>query len=914
MKQLLASRRFVFKALLAVGLLLPFMSSSKDAPVFVRKVEGISEYSLSNGLQILLIPDASQSNMVVNIVYKVGSRHEGYGETGMAHLLEHMLFKSTKNLGDIKKMLSDKGGNANGTTWYDRTNYYEIFPSSEENLKWSIQMEADRMVNATILQSDLDKEFSVVRNEFEIGENEPGSILMERILSTAYLWHNYGNSTIGSREDIERVKADRLRVFYRKYYQPDNATLIVAGKFDSQKALQYIGEYFSVIPRPERVIEKTYTVEPAQDGERYVELKRAGDVQYIGAAYHASALADEDYPAMDVLAEILQADPSGYLYKAMVETRKAASIYCYQQTLHDPGFMYFGVEVPKDKSLDSARTAFVKALDAIATTDYTEADLQRGKAKVVKQVEDITNNTVYFAINLTEIIGAGDYRLWPLYRDRVDGVKLSDVKRVAARYFRPNNRTLGIFLPSGNEERVKPEEFDDERIASLAAAVKGKAVVDTIKDFEASIRNVKANMNSRTLSNGFRYSFVRKPVKGGKVNATVIVLMGDEKSLSGKREVAALTASLLKAGTSTMSKEKIQDKLDSLKSSVYFQASGQRLYVYISSYVNNLDAVLAIVKDCMRNPAFPQEELDKTKMEYKSSFESQLNDPQSIAFTQLSRHTESYPKEDIRYSPSPQERIADQGAVTLAQIRDFHAGFYGTGNACATMVGDLDSVTVGRLMESAFGGWTSKVPFTMCLPVYEPSAKYSERIETPDKENGAFACGLNIRMSRRDPDFPALMMANEMLGSGGFLTSRIPTRLREKEGISYGAGSFLDVPVLTDAASWGGYAFYNPKMVDKVDMAFREEIARAVDSGFTAAELKSSITSWRNERNTSLGTDSYIINLVNSWMLTGLPIEDFDELERKVDSLTVEQVNAAAKKYILPEKMVFIFAGDFKKK
>jgi zinc protease len=158
-----------------------------ENPKFVSSIEGIKEFSLSNGLQVLLIPDASQSNMVVNIVYKVGSRHEGYGETGMAHLLEHMLFKSTKKLGDIKKMLADKGGNANGTTWYDRTNYYEIFPASDENLKWSLEMEADRMINATMLQSDLDTEFSVVRNEFEIGENDPSGVLMERVISTAYL-------------------------------------------------------------------------------------------------------------------------------------------------------------------------------------------------------------------------------------------------------------------------------------------------------------------------------------------------------------------------------------------------------------------------------------------------------------------------------------------------------------------------------------------------------------------------------------------------------------------------------------------------------------------------------------------------------------------------------------------------------
>lgn len=203
MKKTLLSLCFLFSVSSSTYLIA--QTTPKNA-TFITQVEGIKEYKLGNGLQVLLIPDQSQSNVAVNIVYHVGSKHEGYGETGMAHLLEHMLFKSTKNLGDIKKMLSDKGGQANGTTYYDRTNYYEIFPSNEENLRWSIEMEADRMINATLKQEDLDKEFSVVRNEFEIGENNPSRVLSQRIISAGYLWHNYGKSTIGSKQDIERVK------------------------------------------------------------------------------------------------------------------------------------------------------------------------------------------------------------------------------------------------------------------------------------------------------------------------------------------------------------------------------------------------------------------------------------------------------------------------------------------------------------------------------------------------------------------------------------------------------------------------------------------------------------------------------------------------------------------------------------
>jgi zinc protease len=268
-------------------------------------------------------------------------------------------------------------------------------------------MEADRMVNATILQSDLDKEFSVVRNEFEIGENSPSGVLMERIISAAYLWHNYGNSTIGSKEDVERVKAVTLRKFYEKYYQPDNATLIVAGKFDEKKALEYIAQYFSTIPKPARVLETPYTVEPAQDGERFVELKRAGDSKVVGALYHTVPYADKDYAALDALQEILTADPSGYLYKAMIDSHKAASVYAYQPLVRDASYMYFGLDIPADKDLKTTENDFRAELDKIATIKYTEQDVARAKAKILKQIENIKNNTIGYAVNLTEIVGAG---------------------------------------------------------------------------------------------------------------------------------------------------------------------------------------------------------------------------------------------------------------------------------------------------------------------------------------------------------------------------------------------------------------------------------------------------------------------------------------------------------------------------
>lgn len=908
-------KKFFLLSFVAIGMHVSAQKKSTVAvekPQFIGSTEGIKEYSLKNGLKILLLPDASQSNMIVNIVYNVGSRHEGYGEKGMAHLLEHMLFKSTKKLGDIKKELSSKGGRANGTTWLDRTNYYEIFPSSDENLKWSLQMEADRMINATILQEDLDKEFSVVRNEFEIGENSPDGVLTERLVSTAFLWHNYGNSTIGSKEDIERVKANTLRVFYEKYYQPDNATLIVGGNFNTDKALEYIATYFSTIKRPTRALAKTYTVEPAQDGERYVELKRNGDVQSLQAVYHTVPYAHNDYAAIDALVEILTADPSGYLYKALVESQKASSLYAYQPQVRDASYLLFNVSVPKDKSMAEAKTTFLSELDNIKNKTFTQADVERAKAKILKALENVQNNTVDFTIYLTEIIGAGDYRLGFLYRDAIEKLTLDDIERVAKKYFATNNRTYGVFIPSKEEERVKPVEISDNSIAELTKTYKGKTVTEDNATFEATISNVKNNLIEYKLSTGLKYAILKKPIKGKKVVASFKFMVSNAKDLAGKASIGQVVARMLKSGTKTRTNEQIQDELDKMKSDVSFFFTGQMLIARINTYEESIKPTFELIQDLITNSVFPEAELTKIITEEKTQIETYRNDPQNVAFEEIERRANKYPKDHIFYLPSADERIAGLNAVKRDQLVEFYNTILGANNGHGTIVGNLNNTEVSDLVTKTFGNWISKSEYTKVNPIHFELTKGNDKIVIKDKENAAVVGRINFKMDNKNPDYPAMVMANEMFG-GGFLTSRIPMRLREKEGISYGAGSYINIPTDNEVAQMGFYAFFNPTKLAKVEEAMNDEIQKAVSTnGFTPAELQSAIVTWKNSRKTSLGTENYLMNLINNKLNFGTPLEDFDALESKVDQLKVEQINEIIKKYITLDKAMFIYSGDFK--
>ena len=323
----------------------PPPAAAPAAPERVTTVEGITEYRLANGLRVLMFPDQSKQTITVNVTYLVGSRHENYGETGMAHLLEHMVFKGTPRHPDIPQELSSHGSRPNGTTSWDRTNYFETFNATEENLRWALDLEADRMVNSFIAKKDLDSEMTVVRNEFEGSENQPLAVLFKRLLAVAFDWHNYSNSPIGARSDIEGVPIERLQAFYRTYYQPDNAVVLVAGKIDEAATLALVNEYFGPIPRPTRVLPALHTIEPTQDGERQVTLRRVGDVQWAAVAYHIPSGAHEDIAALQVLDQILGDTPAGRLHKSLVVPGKAASVFQAGLQIFDPGMAGFGAQV-----------------------------------------------------------------------------------------------------------------------------------------------------------------------------------------------------------------------------------------------------------------------------------------------------------------------------------------------------------------------------------------------------------------------------------------------------------------------------------------------------------------------------------------------------------------------------------------
>jgi zinc protease len=905
--------RMLTSLVLMSGLIVvPYLSAQNPpTPVKVTSVEGVTEYRLSNGLQVLLVPDNSKPTVTVNATYLVGSRHEGYGETGMAHLLEHMLFKGTATHNEIAGELRGKGASFNGTTSWDRTNYFETLTSSDDNLKWALEMEADRMVNSRVSRKDLDSEMTVVRNEFEAGENNPLSVLQERIMSTAYLWHGYGRSPIGSRSDIENVPIEKLQAFYRNYYQPDNAVLVVAGKFEDAKTLGWIQQYFGAIPKPSRQLIPTYTEEPVQDGKREVVLHRVGDVQGVMAMYHIPAAAHPDMAALDVLSSILSMQPTGRLYKALIETKKAVSAGAGTLDLHDPGLMLVDAIVGKDGSLADAEKIMLDVVDGVIKDPPTKEEVDRSQTRLLKNIELSMNNSQSVGLTLSGPVSSGDWRLLFSSRDELRKVTPADVARVAKQYLKPDNMTIGRFIPTAAPDRsVIPPTPD---ISAKLKDYKGDAAVQVGEDFDPTPSNIEARLVRATLPSGLKLVMLPKKTRGGTVTATINLRFGDEKSVAGKTAAAQIAGSLLMRGTQKHTRQQLLDEFDKIKATVNAGSNGSTgAGANISSLRAGFIPALRLAAEVLKEPSFPESDMEQIRLNNIAGLENGRNEPAQQVSTALSRHLAAqYPVGDPRYVPTLDETLANIKKVTLADAKKFYADFYGASNGELVVVGDFDPAEVQKAATELFGSWKSPGSYTRVTRNWQKLDTVNQSFDTPDKANAMLAAAMTLKIDDDDPDYFKLLIANNILGNGP--KSRLFKRIRETDGLSYSVGSSYNAGTKEQFGQIIFQAIANPQNAAKVEAAFREELAKALSEGFTATEVEEAKKTFLQDNMVQMAQDGGQLSTLARYTEFGRDMTRLSETRDKVSSLTPEQVNAAFKKWVDPAAFSFFKGGDFKK-
>jgi len=922
-------------------------AAAQTLPPGVEKkasVGGITEYDYPNGLKVLLYPDAANPKVTINMVYLVGSRHEGYGETGMAHLLEHLDFIETTNGRQIKNEIVAHGASWNGTTSYDRTNYYETVTATDENLKWALGLETDRMVHVKFTKQILDTEMTVVRNEFERGENSPQSILSERVAATAFLWHNYGKSTIGSKDDIERVPVDRLEAFYHKFYQPDNAVLVITGRLDESKTLQYVADTVGQLPRPTRKLEQTYTVEPAQDGERFVELRRVGTGQEVMVAYHSPAAGHPDAAAFAVLSGIMTGGgggrggrggggggaAEGRLTKALVDNKLATSASMRFEQLHDPGLVEFTANLTNDQSLDAAKQAIYKVIAGVISEPPTKDEVERVKTGLLRQLENSLSDAQTLGVNgLTTPISQGDWRIMFLQHDRIKDVTPEDLVRVAKTYFKASNRTVGYYIPDAAPDRTVVPETPD--LDKLMTGYKSSVTITHGEAFDPTPANIEKRVVRSKLSNGMKVVMLPKQTENSQVTALIELRFGDENSLKGKNGAAQFAGSLMGRATLHHTQEQLRDEMQKLNARIQVSGGGgggfgggrggrgggggagggiSSANANVSAPAANFDAALKLAVEMLREPAYSEAEFDRMLQQRSKALEVTPTEPTQLGAEMLNRHLSPFQPGDVLYSPTREEQLAELKKVTLADAKKFHDEFYGANFGVFAVVGPVDQAAVKKTAEALLGTWNTTKAYKPIAAKYKAVSAINSKIETPDKANAQFEAGARFAMSESDPDYPAMLLAGYMFG--GPITSRVSDRIRNREGLSYGANARVAIPVEGNAAMLSATVSLNPVNGPKVEFSFVDELKKTLKEGFTVSEVEESRKAYLDTRANGRAQDTALLTQLAGHEQQGRTFVWDEQLEAKIQALTVDQINAAFRKHIDAGAVSIVKAGDFK--
>ncbi len=883
-----------------------------ETPTAVRELGGIAEYRLANGLQILLFPDEAQSTTTVNITYRVGSRHEAPGEFGMAHLLEHMVFKGTPSHADIPGAFAQRGMRWNGTTTVDRTNYFSSFNASEETLAFALALEADRMVNSFIAKADLNKEMSVVRNEFERGENSPFQVLNQRVRSVAYDWHPYAHATIGPRSDIENVPIEKLQAFYKRHYRPDNAILLVAGRFDQAQTLALIAKTFGPLPKPEAAIPQPYTVEPAQDGERSVVVRRIGGQPLLLAHYHVPAMAHGDSAALLVYSLMMSLQPSGQLYKTLVEGKLAVATGLNGLGGMDPGGATAYAVLTQEADVAKVEAQLLDLIEGRTARPFTEAELARVRELALVSYREQMKNPEALIQQISSLIGSGDWRLLFQLMEDIPKVTLADVERVRQAYFRPANRTLGRYLPATSVERVEIPSAPplDQRLADL----KGPPKVEEGERFDPTPAHLEARMQRTLLPSGITLHTLRKQTRGNTVQLQMQLRWG-ERNATYARRGTDLIGPLMFEGSRSLARQQLQDALIKLNANLQISSGDQGATIALTAEKDSLLPALKIAAALVQQPLLPAESFERMQRAAIAGLQASRSEPETLRAEAVRTHYNAARGVALGhpdYIRSLDERLQAIQDMKLDDLRSFHADYWSANEATVAVVGTLPE-GLDTAIEQLFGAW--KKPAAPRYVRHEqafraiPPARFDAT--APDKANAVLRLQTPLKLSQRDADYAAMAVAVHVFG-GGALESRLSTRVRQQEGLSYGISAGLSAPYFGDEAALTISASYAPDNRERVITLVQEELRRMGEQAISEAELQRAKTDILEGRKQSRASESQLAGGLLTLIERGETWAQAQARDEQLLALSADQVLAAWRRLIRPEAFVISTAGDFK--
>ncbi|WP_228547257.1 M16 family metallopeptidase [Nonlabens antarcticus] len=881
-----------------------------------RALEGVEEYLYTpNGLKILLVQDKAAPVVNVQMVYMVGSKHEVTGNTGSTHLLEHLMFKGTdkfnrENGNSIDTELTRIGAQMNATTWNDRTNYYETIPSDKVEL--ALEIEADRMRNLLLLQEDKDAEMTVVRNEFERGENNPNSVLGKEIWATAYMAHPYHHATIGWRSDIENMPMEDLRDFYDTYYWPNNAYLTVVGDFDKKELFEMIDTHFGKINRSTHEIPSPNTEEPTQYGPRRVTIKKAGESKVVLQGFKIPGVSHEDYPAITVLAELLGGGPLSSLHRELVDGGEAFYAYASASEFQEVGLLTVGTGFDVSKENEDLDKRLIDVIEEFKKNGAQQKNVDRIVANNNAQAILNRDGAGSIAADLAEYIAGGDWTDYINGSKKLQKVTAADVDRVAVKYLVEDQSTTGYFIPkssgSNPETTAKATRFTTTSSPNFYRdpALFNNFDNPSIQTDEVTITKIlkdDSGFNRKTIA-GIDVITKKTGAKGFLTVAASFPI--DAYFGKAKNEmIPSLTAAMLSKGTTKNDKSTLSRKLEQLGVYIYIGADDDKVSMSFKCLSDDVDTVVQILAEELRSPLFDENEFELLKQQYVGQLQQGLSDPGTQGRIMLAQtiYKEGHPN----YSYSIQDRIDNTQNATIADVKTFHQTYFGPKDMHLVAVGDVNNNVIYKTLNSHFKNWKGGTARDVKKKSMTKVEGKTTVISIPEKPSAEFFIAQYTGLDRLNPDYLPFYLGNFILG--GDFSGRLMLNVRDKEGLTYGIYSAHSGHQFT-GGHWMINASFNPELLQKGEDATMKQLKKWVADGVTSTELQNAKSNLNGSFKIGLATTTGMAANILSVVERGEDPSYVYQYSKDLNAVSVEQVNDAIKKYIDLNKLVIIKAGS----
>ena len=868
---------------------------------YVKESGGIQEYKMTtNNLTVLLKEDHSAPVATFMVTYNVGSRNEAIGYTGSTHLLEHLMFKGSRKFNTDKEnsvfqLLQSLGSRMNATTWLDRTNYYETMPS--EHLETAIEIEADRMRNAFIKEEDRQAEMTVVRNEFERGQNNPFSVLDEHIWATAYLAHPYHHSTIGWKSDIENVSIERLKKFYDTFYWPNNATVTMVGDFEKEKALALVKKHFGRIPKSREEIPEVYTEEPKQEGQRRVLLKRAGQQGVVGVAHKTPSATHEDAPNFLVLSSILSSGKNSRFYKNITDKGLATSVFIWDSLFRDPGLFAVYANLTPGTDHQKVEDLIMAEYEKIKEDGVTEEEVEKAKAQLIASMKFGQDGSFAVAGGLNEAIASGDWTLFTTYDEKLSGVTKETVKAVVEKYFLEDLSTIGHFIPKvSGEQQTKRGPSNATELAQMKKQY--------FSEEEESKGPLASQIEDSEPVKGVRLLTLKRGT--GVVTLTGSFLGGDIFAPSENKRIPDVVVSMLDQGTTKSSKFEISNKIEKVGARLSF-SNGKARVVFNGKFLSEDTAlIVGLLSEQLQFPAFNEEDLAKTKKRMITAYKKSKESTRGNAINNMLK---GFYSENHQNAPdNADESIKNVEKITTEDLKAYHEENYGKGSMVIVAVGDVDHASLSATIKKNFGEWKDS-PLEEKKETQKGTKNAGKAYVTmQDKTSTDFLVGIPLGINRDHPDYRPLFVASYILG--GNFSARLMQTVRVKEGLTYGIRSSMSGFGNDTDGYWYVGGTFSPDLLSKGESSTLREIRKWAQDGVTQKEVdttKSTLTgSFKVGFDTTRGLAGGILSAVIDWE----DLSYVDEMPNMINSVTLEQVNAAIKKYISIGDLYEVAAGS----